>query len=146
MNYAQHQIERWGNPLESESTALTNAADVIQMVQDTQASICKELGDTHVACAYCTSMLGGSNDSVSRHAYWLCRLLSITRNSRRNVTALHMGAGKAGWYWQRHSIDKPICSKRNRLLNHSTQTVRANEDHPVALGGLAEGITRLLFR
>ena len=122
MNYAQHQIERWGNPLESESTALTNAADVIQMVQDTQASIYKELGDTHVACAYCTSMLGGSNDSVSRHAYWLCRLLSITRNSRRNVTVSRMGAGlahhKQGWlvlaetlYRQAHMLQTQQAAK-----------------------------------
>ena len=78
VNYAQHQIERWGNPLESECTAFANAADVIQTVQDTQASICKELGDAHVACAYCLSMLGGSNDSVSRHTYWLCCLVPIT--------------------------------------------------------------------
>jgi hypothetical protein len=49
MNYAQHQIERWGNPLESESTALTNAADVIQMVQDTQASILQRAG-RHARC------------------------------------------------------------------------------------------------
>ena len=70
-NYAQHHIERWGNPLESESGPFTKAADVIQVVKDTQASICDELGDTHVAYPYCTSMLG-ENEQHGRICLPLC--------------------------------------------------------------------------
>ena len=58
-NHAQHHIERWGSQIESEIAPFTKAAEVIEILQDTQTSIRKELGAAHAAYPYCTSMLGG---------------------------------------------------------------------------------------
>jgi hypothetical protein len=59
-NHAQHHIERWGGQTESESAPFAKAADMVQVVKNTQTSICKELGTAHAAYPYCTSMLGES--------------------------------------------------------------------------------------
>ena len=57
-NHAQHHIERWGSQIESEIAPFTKAAEVIEILQDTQTSIRKELGAAHAAYPYCTSILG----------------------------------------------------------------------------------------